>query len=210
MDDRSEPIPATGVIDDDRPPASGPEEPPGLGEADERARKVRSIIEWGLVIAGALVVALVIKAFVVQAFYIPSGSMEPTLNVGDRVFVNKLSYRMHDVNRGDLVVFERPPHEAATGIKDLIKRVIAVEGDTIDEQDGQVTVNGRVLEEPYLLEGMVTSELERQKIPDDHVFVMGDNRTNSTDSRSFGPIDEDLIIGRAFIRVWPPSDLSWL
>jgi signal peptidase I len=210
VDDPSEPIPASGVIDEERPDTDPPGDAPELGEADERARKVRSIVEWGLVIAGALVVALVIKAFVVQAFYIPSGSMEPTLNVGDRVFVNKLSYRAHDVNRGDLVVFERPPHEAASGIKDLIKRVIALEGDTISGQDGKVVVNGRVLEEPYLVDGTVTADLERQTVPDDHVFVMGDNRTNSTDSRSFGAIDEDLIIGRAFIRVWPPSDLSWL
>jgi signal peptidase I len=188
----------------------------------------RSVVEWIAVIGGALVVALVIKTFLIQAFYIPSGSMEPTLDIGDRVLVNKLSYRLHDVNRGDLVVFEaneghgdcgQPVSEAAanaaeTGIKDLIKRVIALPGETIDLQDNHVVIDGRVLEEPYIAEGVVTAPTGSIEfpfeVPEGCVFVMGDNRTDSRDSRIFGPIDEDQIVGRAFIRVWPLSQIGFL
>jgi signal peptidase I len=133
--------------------------------------------------------------------------------VGDRVLVNKLSYKLHDVHRGDVVVFERPPG-ASTGeddeIKDLIKRVVAVEGDTIEAKQGVVYVNDERLDEDYLEPGTPTEELPRETIPAGHVFVMGDNRTNSEDSRVFGPIDEDDIVGRAFIRVLPITDIGWL
>jgi signal peptidase I len=139
--------------------------------------------------------------------------MQPTLQVKDRVLVNKLSYDLHDVHRGDVVVFERPPGETEK-IKDLIKRVVAVEGDTLTLQDGKVLVNGKAVDEPYVPEGAETVNIcaftGTVKVPDGHVFVMGDNRENSKDSRCFGPIDEDLIVGRAFIRVWPLSALGTL
>jgi signal peptidase I len=139
--------------------------------------------------------------------------MTPTLEVGDRVLVNKLSYKAHDVHRGDLIVFERPP-ETSNGlegeIKDLIKRVVAVDGDTIEGRDGRVYVNGELIEEPYLEPGTPTNDLDREVVPEGMVFVMGDNRMNSEDSRVFGPIDEDTIIGRAVVKVLPLSDLGWL
>jgi signal peptidase I len=117
------------------------------------------------------------------------------------------------VHRGDLVVFERPP-DASNGaedeIKDLIKRVVAVGGDTLQGRDGQVYVNGERIDEPYLVDGTPTDNLPSQEIPRGSVFVMGDNRTNSEDSRVFGPIDEDTIVGRAFVKVLPVSDLGWL
>jgi signal peptidase I len=178
----------------------------------------RTIVEWLLVIGCGVLIAVGAREFLVQAFWIPSPSMSPTLEVDDRVLVNKLSYLVHDVNHGDLVVFERPP-EASNGedgeIKDLIKRVIAVGGDTIECHDSTIYVNGEGTEEPYLVDGMPacgggTCELDRQQIPDGMVFVMGDNRTNSEDSRCFGPIDEDTIVGRAFITVLPLSHLGWL
>ncbi len=173
----------------------------------------RTVVEWAAVIGCGVLIALAAQAFLVQAFWIPSPSMAPTLEVGDRVLVNKLSYRTHDVHRGDLVVFERPA-QASTGadgeIKDLIKRVVAVGGDTIEGRDGQVYVNGERIDEPYLVPGTPTENLDRQQIPDDHVFVMGDNRLNSEDSRVFGPIDEDTIVGRAFVKVLPLTDLGWL
>jgi signal peptidase I len=136
--------------------------------------------------------------------------MMPTLNVSDRVLVNKLSYKLHDVHRGDLVVFERPPGEATDDIKDLIKRVIALGGETIELRDGRIVIDGRLLEEPYLPEGTETTSLERLTVPEGQVFVMGDNRDDSRDSRFFGPIDESLIVGRAFLRVWPLSALGLL
>jgi signal peptidase I len=170
-------------------------------------------LEWVAVIGCGVLVALTAQAFLVQAFWIPSPSMTPTLEVGDRVLVNKLSYRTHDVHRGDVVVFERPPaasHGGEGEIKDLIKRVVAVGGDTLEGRDGQVFVNGERIEEPYLVDGTPTDNLPHQEIPEGFVFVMGDNRTNSEDSRVFGPIDEGAIVGRAFVKVLPVSDLGWL
>jgi signal peptidase I len=178
-----------------------------------RRRWRRTILEWLGVIGGGIAIALLVEAFLIQAFWIPSPSMEPTLDVGDRVLVNKLSYKLHDVHRGDVVVFERPPG-ASTGengeIKDLIKRVIAIGGDTIEAREGDVYVNGKPIEENYLEPGTPTDSLPVTTIPEGHVFVMGDNRTNSEDSRVFGPIDEDDIVGRAFIRVLPITDIGWL
>lgn len=174
--------------------------------------RVRSIVEWIAVIVGALIVALVVKTFLFQAFYIPSESMEPTLDVGDRVLVNKLSYDLHDVNRGDVVVFELPPEEVGPdGVKDLIKRVIGLPGEVIESRDGVIYVNDRRLEEPYLPEdGPTGPAIDRQTVPDGHVYVLGDNRDNSADSRARGPIPIDTIVGRAFILVWPPGDIGSL
>jgi signal peptidase I len=183
------------------------------GDGKSRRRWRRTILEWLGVIGGGIAIALLVEAFLIQAFWIPSPSMEPTLDVGDRVLVNKLSYKFHDVHRGDVVVFERPPG-ASTGedgeIKDLIKRVIAIGGDTIEAREGDVYVNGEPVDENYLEPGTPTDNLPPTKIPAGHVFVMGDNRTNSEDSRVFGPIDEDAIVGRAFIRVLPITDIGWL
>lgn len=163
-------------------------------------------------IIGAIVFALVIKAFIVQAFYIPSGSMEPTLDIQDRVLVNKLSYKLHDVNRGDIVVFERVEDAADEQIKDLIKRVIALPGEKLVVQDGNVYVDDHRLTEPYLPAGTVTSTVsapfkctvsEPCVVPEGSVWVMGDNRGNSRDSRWFGPVPKSKIVGRAALRVWP-------
>lgn len=190
-------------------------------EPSARNRTLQSSLEWVAVVIGALVVALLVKTFLFQAFYIPSASMEPTLEKGDRVLVNKVSYDLHDVNRGDVVVFELDEEDVGPdGIKDLIKRVIGLPGDVIESRDGVVYVNDRALEEPYLDEGMVTGDpddsrnpaIERQTVPEGHVFVLGDNRSNSADSRYpyRGPIPIDTIVGRAFILVWPPGDLGGL
>lgn len=198
--------------------------PEGATGKGKHRSTTRSIVEWIAVIGGALVVALIIKTFLIQAFYIPSGSMEPTLDIGDRVLVNKLSYVVHDVNRGDLVVFEAAEGEgdcglpvnqaeaaaAEGGIQDLIKRVIGLSGDTVEGRDGQVLVNGRILEEGYLPDGVTTGDFEPVVVPEGCVFVMGDNRGDSRDSRSFGPIDEERIVGRAFVRVWPLTQIGFL
>jgi signal peptidase I len=186
----------------------------GDGKHKPRRRLRRTLLEWAAVIAGGIVIALLVEAFFIQAFWIPSPSMVPTLEVGDRVLVNKLSYKLHDVHRGDVVVFSRPPGASQTEdgkeIKDLIKRVIAIGGDTVEAKQGRVYVNDKAIDEPYLEPGTPTNDLPRQRIPDGHVFVMGDNRTNSEDSRVFGPIDESDIVGRAFIRVLPITNIGWL
>ncbi|MBW3580111.1 MAG: signal peptidase I [Actinobacteria bacterium] len=169
---------------------------------------VRNLAEWLVILAGALVVALLVTRFLVQAFFIPSLSMFPTLGVNDRVLVNKLSYDLHEVNRGDVIVFERLADQG--GEKDLIKRVVALGGDRIEARDGRVLVNGSPIDEPYLGPGVETTNLDAQTVPAEHVFVMGDNRGDSRDSRVFGPLPEDLIIGRAFVKVWPLTDLGLL
>jgi signal peptidase I len=188
---------------------------------DGRAARNRALIEWIAVIVGAIAVAFLVKTFLIQAFYIPSSSMEPTLQINDRVLVNKLSYDFGDVNRGDLVVFERPEN-LVSNTDDLIKRVIGLPGETIELIDGRVFVTGRGLSEPYVGDEPTNwlgfDETARElcggddicTIPDGHYFVMGDNRTGSTDSRRFGPIEEGAIVGRAFLRIWPLNDIGWL
>jgi signal peptidase I len=201
-------------------PSEDEEEAPST-DGTPANRALKSTVEWVAVIVGALVVALVVKTFLFQAFYIPSASMEPTLEEGDRVLVNKVSYDVHDVNRGDVIVFELDAEDIGPdGIKDLIKRVIGLPGDTIESRDGVVYVNDRALDEPYLAEGTITGDpndaqnpqIERQTVPEGHVFVLGDNRSNSADSRYpyRGPIPIDSIVGRAFLLVWPPGDVGTL
>jgi signal peptidase I len=179
---------------------------------DEEAHgggRLRNAVEWVAIVIAALAVAFVVKTFLIQAFFIPSASMFPTLQDQDRVLVNKLSYRIHEVNRGDLVVFGRPPAEPATGINELVKRVVGLEGEEVSARNGVVLIDGRPLREPYL-EGVPTADMAPVRVPEGHVFVMGDNRGNSRDSRFFGPVDERLIVGRAFVKVWPVGDIGLL
>jgi signal peptidase I len=193
----------------DAPPAVA--EPPAGRPSKRRNRSnLRNIIEWVAIIAAALVVAIVIKTFLFQAFYIPSESMEPTLKPNDRVLVNKLSYKLHAIHRGDIVVFKRPPSEASDPtIKDLIKRVIGLPGDTIEGRNDEVYINGQPLKETYVMPGAagLTANFPATKVGNDQYFVMGDNRTNSKDSRFIGTIPKSLVVGRAFIRVWPLSKI---
>jgi signal peptidase I len=203
-----------GGDDGDDGDASGDElKAPEQPKAKPRNR-VRTAIEWGLVIGGALLVALIVRTFFIQAFWIPSDSMEPTLHKGDRVLVNKLSYDLHDVHRGDIVVFKRPAkaERGEDDIEDLIKRVIGLPGDTIQTVDGVIHINGKPLPEPYLPEGTRSDSppVQKQVVPKDHYFVMGDNRGNSQDSRFFGPITGKLIVGRAFVRIYPLNDIGGL
>ncbi len=179
-------------------------------EPKRLTRKNRSLIEWSVVLVAALTVALLVRAFIFGAFYIPSNSMEPVLNVGDRILVNKLSYIASEPSHGDLVVFLPP--ETATNIADteLVKRVVAVGGETVEFIDETLLLNGVPIEEEYLLPIARTPDFALIVVPDDHVFVMGDNRSNSLDSRKFGPVPVGNVIGRAFIIYWPPSSIGTL
>lgn len=178
--------------------------------------------ELPVLVVVALGVAVLIKTFLVQAFYIPSASMEPTLLPGDRVLVNKLAYRVGEPIRGDVVVFDSPfdvdaPESIpralvrnvaeALGIgspaSDFIKRVVALPGDTVEIHEGQVFVNGEPLEEWYVQAESFLGEYAAVEVPAGHVFVMGDNRNHSQDSRVFGPVAIDQVVGKAFVRVWP-------
>jgi signal peptidase I len=181
------------------------ERPPGTRPPTHRSsRGSRWLIEWAVVLIVAVLVAVGIRTFVVQTFFIPSASMEPTLMVGDRILVDKLSYHLHAVHRGDIVVFATPPGEdAGPNVKDLVKRVIGLPGETISSAGGQVVINGKPLPEPWLAPGVVTTGINTQKIPAGEYFVMGDNRSDSQDSRFFGPIKGSLIVGRVVVKIWP-------
>ena len=181
--------------------------------------------ELPVLILIALVLAVVIKTFIVQAFFIPSGSMLETLQIDDRVLVSKLSYAWGEPERGDVVVFDDPRGVAGAeesvparlwrnlaesiGIRtpqsEFIKRVIAVGGDTVEGVDGSVLVNGIAIDEPYLPSYATTDDFGPVTVPEGEVFVMGDNRNDSVDSRSFGTISHADIVGRAFVVMWPPS-----
>jgi len=204
-------VPAREMLD--REPARGrpptlPKHPPRAVVRRRRAR--RRLLEWPLLIVFALLSAYLIRAYVVQTFYIPSGSMHETLLEGDRVLVSKVSYHLHEVNRGDVVVFRRPPGFRVED-EDLIKRVVALPGETVEGRNRQVYVDGQPLTEPYVEPACRgTQDFAPVTVPAGELWVMGDNRCNSSDSRVFGPIGEDLLVGRAFVLAWPVGRLSWL
>jgi signal peptidase I len=188
----------------------------GAGEGGPPAKKPRiskSVREWGLVVIIAIAAAALMKLFVVQMFYVSGTSMINTLHDYDRVLVNKLSYDLHDPNRGDVVVLEE---RQGLSQRDLIKRVIGLPGETIEMDHCVVTINGKVLVEPYLDPNIVTPnncgpDIPEQIVKDHHVFVMGDNRPGSGDSRgTLGQVDFNQIVGRAFVVIWPKSDWQWL
>jgi signal peptidase I len=188
--------------------AGTPGSAPVVAEPKKRrlSRRSRNLLEWVVVLGGALVLALLLRTFVFQTFYIPSESMVPTLQVGDRLIVNKLA---DDVSRTDIVVFKRP--ETWTGPHDdLIKRVMGLEGETIEAHDNTVFIDGERIDEPYLPPGTITSDFGPETVPEGHMFVMGDNRQFSSDSRPNGPVPVDLVVGRAVIRIWPLSDIGGL
>jgi signal peptidase I len=166
--------------------------------------------EWLVLVAASLAVALFVRGFLIQAFYIPSESMVPTLVKNDRVLVNKLSYKLHDVHRGDVVVFTAPPGAATAQVKDLIKRVVGLPGETIEGRNGSIFINSKPLDEPYLPPDVRSRDFPPEKVPPDRVWVLGDNRQDSRDSTFFKSIDEHSIVGRAFVKIWPLNDLSLL
>lgn len=182
---------------------------------------LRVIREWVVVVGVALGIALLVRGFLLQQFYISGPSMESTMYQDNRVLVNKLSYRLHDIGRGDVVVFDRITTDGeVVQHDDLIKRVIALPGETIEIRECVVFIDGNELPEPYLNEYDVQQinldercrvpELEPTVVSKDHIFVMGDNRPQSFDSRMFGEIETDLVVGRAFSLIWPLSDARWL
>jgi signal peptidase I len=212
----------------DEPVAESPEEP-----------KHRSFFaELPVLVAIAFILALLLKTFLIQAFYIPSASMEPTLMIGDRVLVNKVIYNVRQPRRGEVVVFTKddgtaPPEGnvierflrslssglgvSPSGEKDYIKRIIGLPGETVEMRDGVVTINGTPLPEATTTEGGYLAERDPNDwgpatVPDGQYFMMGDNRQNSSDSRfpQLGTIPADAIVGRAFVTIWPVSQVSTL
>jgi signal peptidase I len=183
--------------------------------------------ELGLLVAVALLVVWPVRTFLAQAYYIPSASMTPQLEVNDRVVVSKLAYRLHNPRRGDIVVFDAPPglpaipDNASAPIRfirrlfqpstqEFIKRVVALPGEKVEGRQGRILIDGKRLVEPYLPPGTTTSTFAPTVVPSGRLWVMGDNRTNSEDSRVFGPIPRSTVVGRAVVRVWPVRRMSFL
>jgi signal peptidase I len=190
------------------------------------SRSTRTLVVLSLLVAFALLVALVLRTFVAQAYFIPTDSMRPKLDVGDRIVVDKVSYLLHGPRRGDVVVFDSPhptlsddaglpvrvAHRGleALGLRQpntdtLVKRVVALPGETVAGRDGKLLVDGKPLAEPYLPKGTVTSTFGPERVGEGKLWVMGDRRATSRDSRNFGPIERGSVVGRVGLKVWPLS-----
>jgi len=208
-------------LDQQPPGAPGPDTEPAAPDGDT-PRSHRWIVELVGVVVVAVVIAILLRTFVVATYSIPSGSMEPTLQIGDRIVVDKLAYHLHGIGRGDIVVFSTPPAENCAGppVSNLVKRVIALPGETISLADGRVLIDGRLLPEPWLPpnertqttpgpSGEPFSLHHAYKVPAGDVYVMGDNRTFSCDSRYWGPVVRSTIVGKVDLRIWPLSRLRF-
>jgi signal peptidase I len=185
----------------------------GEGHPAQRRRKMNPLVEWVVVVVVAISSALLVRAYVVQQFAVDGESMLSTLQDGDRVLVNRLSYRLHDPRRGDVVVLQR--FDAVSEERDLIKRIIALPGESVEFRACTVYINGVPLIEPYIdpvvqARDGCGSDQTALLVPDNMVFVLGDHRGRSSDSRAFGPVAEGMLIGRAFVIIWPVGDWAWL
>jgi signal peptidase I len=197
-----------------------------------RRSRRRFLAELPFLLVAAVILTVLVKGFLIQAFFIPSRSMEPTLDVGDRVVVNRLAYRLGDPAHGQVVVFLRPTatgqdpprgplswarRAVAQGLggtppgsEDLIKRVVGLPGDVIEGRDGYLWRNGRRVDEPYLRTSTFTSEFEAVRVKPDHFWMMGDNREDSADSRAFGQVHRSALVGRAVLTIWPVPHVDGL
>jgi signal peptidase I len=172
---------------------------PGMGRRLLRA--FREVLETVL---PAILIALLINVFIGQATRVEGQSMEPNLHTNQRLVVEKVSYRFHGPQRFDVVVIKMP----SQGDELLIKRVIGLPGETVEIRDGTVYINGAALDEPHAQGDTSTRHNASVMVPPLHVFVMGDNRNHSNDSRSFGPVPIENIVGRAWVSYWPPEEVG--
>jgi signal peptidase I len=182
----------------------------------------RVAIDWVVTIVGAIAIVLAVKAWVVNPYRIPSSSMEPTLHCArpgndclarfsDRVLANRFLYHFQEPERGDLIVFRTPPQAVARcgAGGTFVKRLIALPGEKWRMEQGVVYVNGKRLREPYLKPSRRGTDTQpEQRVPPDHYVMMGDNRTMSCDSRAWGPVSRENLIGEVFAVYWPPNRIS--
>jgi signal peptidase I len=173
----------------------------------------RSLIEWLVVVAIAVLVSLLIRTYVFQTFFIPSGSMEPTLQVGDRILVSKLSVELGSIHRGDILVFKAPAavlNQCGDDVSDLVKRVIGLPGDHLTSVGNVIKVNGVALKQPWTHDEPLGRPIGNVTVPKNEYFMMGDNEPASCDSRYWGDVPRSSIIGKAFLRIWPIGRFGFL
>jgi signal peptidase I len=207
----SAPQESAGVLTPD--PPSTPPPPPSKHKPRRRA-----LIEWTAIIVIAVLVSFLMRTYAFQTFFIPSGSMEPTLQIGDRIIVNKLAVEWGTINVGDIVVFKAPPAEnCGEPVTDLVKRVIGVPGDSLKSQGNTIYLENVAQHRPWhaLDETWTHTEPLGQPITPitlkaNQYFMMGDNHSDSCDSRMWGPVPRSDIIGKAFVRIWPLSRIGFL
>ena len=223
------------------PPEDAPTPPSPPAREDEpgrdRAAERRALREFPLLALAALVLAILIKSFLAQAFFIPSGSMIPTLEPGDRILVCRVCLHLQDIHRGDVLVFSdpHPPPGSGRGVvggfvhwleegvgvaqpenPDFIKRVGALPGETWEIRRGTLYVNGRKIDRPFLDPQIDTRSFGPGTVPDGMLLMLGDNPLHSGDSRltpaegGLGYVPIDTVIGKAFVIVWPPSRIGWI
>ncbi|MGB8178879.1 MAG: signal peptidase I [Acidimicrobiales bacterium] len=187
------------------------ESPPPVAK---RRSYQKSLIEWAIVIVVAVLVSLLIRTYVFQTFFIPSGSMEPTLQIGDRIVVDKLAVEFGTIHVGDILVFKAPKAVATVcgdGVADLVKRVIGVPGDHLKSVGNNIYVNGKLLQQPWTHVAQIGSRpIKPTVVKRNHYFMMGDNEPDSCDSRYWGQIPRSSVIGKAFIRIWPLRRFGFL
>jgi signal peptidase I len=168
--------------------------------------------------AAIVLIVLAAKTAIAEPYYVPSGSMEPTLQIGDRIIVNKLSVEFGTIHTGDILVFKAPPLVKSTGpngcgddVADLVKRVIATPGETVYSKGNTIYIDGHPLDQPWTHVAVIgIRPIKKQKVAANHYFMMGDNEPNSCDSRYWGQLPRSDVIGKAFVRIWPLSRLGWL
>jgi signal peptidase I len=177
-----------------------PEQPTEQAGQHSETNWLREILET---VIPAVLLAVVINLFLAQATRVFGQSMEPNLHTDQRIVVEKLSYRFHLPQRGDIVVLRLPQNTTEL----LIKRVVALPGETVEVHSGRVWVDGQPLDEPYLTQPTL-GEMPALTVPDESVFVLGDNRGFSNDSRAFGPVPMELIMGHAWLSYWPPDKIG--
>lgn len=175
-----------------------------LKEAPPKTRKRSLFGEVFESVAIAVLLAVVIRLFVLEPFYIPSGSMEPTLKEHDRIIVSKLNYRFQEPKRGDIVVFKYPKDPK----RNFVKRLIAVGGETVAIKNSRLYINGQPVPEDYLPPGLRFADYGPKEVPRGSYFMLGDNRNNSDDSRVWGLLPENLIVGKAIVLYWPPERIG--
>jgi len=203
-------LPPTALdVDESPPPVS------------KRRSRQKSAIEWAVVIVVAVLVSLLIRTYVFQTFYIPSGSMEPTLQIGDRIIVDKLAIEFGTIHTGDILVFKAPKAVAVVcgdEVADLVKRVIATPGETIKSEGNKIYVEDKalkqpwhVLKQPWTHVALVGAKpIATTYVPANHYFMMGDNEPDSCDSRYWGLLPRANVIGKAFVRIWPLRRFGFL